>query len=317
MTCPQVQTSLSLYLYGELEFSQEEALELHLVDCAFCQLALAREKEWHAAINADRQDASFELLSQCRQDLRASLRKERGVKSWSSVWTGFLPKGFSATRWSLQLAAASFLVFAGFAGAKFMDSGRLPSLTADGVNRMGLLDASNAHVRDIQPSGQNSVRIVLDRVQQQEITGRPDDDTVHRLLLIAMQNSADPGVRVDSVEMLQHQTGGDVRDALLSSAQGDPNAAVRIKALEGLRQFPNDPAIRAAVESILKHDTNPDVRSEAIDILVPAERSVGTFMTPDVLTTLQDIINSQQQDEYIRLRSLQVLQAAGVRNRIY
>jgi anti-sigma factor RsiW len=42
MNCQQVQTNLSLYLYGELEFAAEEELEKHLEGCSFCQLALAR-----------------------------------------------------------------------------------------------------------------------------------------------------------------------------------------------------------------------------------------------------------------------------------
>ena len=44
MTCQDVQSSLSLYLYGELDFAQEEEVENHLADCAACQLSLAREK---------------------------------------------------------------------------------------------------------------------------------------------------------------------------------------------------------------------------------------------------------------------------------
>jgi len=42
MTCHDVQLQLSLYLYGELNFASEEALENHLSECAFCQRALAR-----------------------------------------------------------------------------------------------------------------------------------------------------------------------------------------------------------------------------------------------------------------------------------
>lgn len=310
MTCPQVQTNLSLYLYGELEFAQEEALEQHLHSCASCQLALAREKDWHATLNAERQDVPFDLLSECRRDLRSTLHKDGGRGWFVGFWRHLLPRGFSPTRWSLQLAAASFLVFIGFAGARFMDSGRLPAIsTGAAVNRMGVLNAANSQVRDIQPNGQDGVRIVVDQTQQHEVTGKIDDSLVRQLLLNAMQDSADPGVRVDSVEILQHQTSADVRDALLNSAKNDANAAVRIKALEGLAQFPNDRAVRNAVEYILRHDSSAAVRSEAIDILLPMQTSTGVI-SPDVLTTLQDILRSQQQDAYVRLRSQQVLDTA-------
>ena len=316
MTCQQVQTNLSLYLYGELEFAQEEALEGHLDGCASCQLALGREKEWHASAHSVQPDLSFELLSECRRDLRGALRADRPVSRWTN-WRGrFFPAGLSATRWSAQIALASFLVFAGFSLARLMDGGRVPTLPASGITQMGLLDMSNAHVKDIQPAGQNGVRILFDRTQQQEITGNADDSAIRQLLLAAMQTSTEPGVRVDSAEMLRNQTGTDVRDALLNSAKTDANAAVRIKALEGLRQFTSDRVARAAIESVLKHDTSPEVRSEAIDILLPTEAPVA-FLTPDVLTTLQDILNSERQDDYVRSRSQQALRAMGVASPIY
>jgi anti-sigma factor RsiW len=315
MTCQQVQTSLSLYLYGELDFAQEEALERHLEDCALCQVALSREKEWHASLNAERQDVSFELLSECRRDLRVALHADGRAEKKAKWLTRLFPAGLSATRWSVQLAAASFLVFAGFTAARLRDSGRLPGLANGNVSRMGLVDLSNARVRDIQPAGQNGVRIIVDRVQQQEVTGNVADDAVRRLLLAAMQDPTDPGIRVDSVEMLQNQSGNDVRDALLNSAKNDSNAAVRIKALEGLRPFTDDPATRSGIEFILKHDNNSDVRSEAVDILVPADHSVG--ITPDVLTTLQDILSSERDDDYVRSRSMQVLKAVSASNPVY
>jgi hypothetical protein len=290
-------------------------LERHLENCALCQRALNREKEWHASVNAERQDVSFELLSECRGNLRAALRADRLFAPRFSWWERLLPT-FSATRWSVQIAAASFLVFAGFTAARWMDSGRLPAFSNSGVNRMSLLDTSNAHVRDIQPAGQNGVRIVIDRVQQQEVTGNVDDGLVRQWLLAAMQDPSNPGIRVDSVELLQHQTGSDVRDALINTAKGDSNAAVRIKALEGLRQFVNDRNARAAIESILKHDSNPDVRSEAIDLLVPADPS-APLLTPDVLRTLEDILNTEQENDYVRSRSLQVLRALNIAGPVY
>ncbi len=56
MTCHQVQTNLSLFLYGDLDFATEDALEEHLAECPACQLALDREKAWHANLNAERAD---------------------------------------------------------------------------------------------------------------------------------------------------------------------------------------------------------------------------------------------------------------------
>ncbi len=218
MTCQQVQMNLSLYLYGELEFAQEEAIERHLEICALCHSATERERSWHSSVQAEQQGLSFELLSECRRDLRVTLDRESrgGVKA--SWFKRLLPGQFSGTRWSTQLAAASFLVFAGFTAARLMDRGYLPTIAERGpVTGMSLLDAPNAHVRDIQPSGENGVRIIVDRVQRQEVIGRLDDDVVRRLLLNAMRDPSDPGIRVNSVEALENERGSDVRDALLNT----------------------------------------------------------------------------------------------------
>ncbi len=246
MNCQQVQVNLSLYLYGELDFAQEEEVEQHLGACALCERAYTREKAWHTTLNAERADVPLDLLAGCRQELKGAV--SRGSRS-SRWWRWQQPLGFSATRWSMGLAAASFLVFVGFSAARWIDRNGLPqALQGGGAAEMGLLNPSTAHIRDIQPSDNDRVRIIVDQVSEREITGRVDDDEVRQLLLAAAQDSNDPGIRVDSVEMLNGQNGSDVRDALLRSVRYDSNAAVRLKALEGLRQFAGDSATRDTLE---------------------------------------------------------------------
>lgn len=313
MTCPQVQTNFSLYLYGELDFAQEEAIERHVETCSFCQLALEHEKSWHSSVAGEQPNVSFELLSECRRDLRIALRVEGRGTTTFVWWKRIIPSPLSATRWSGQLAAASFLVFVGFAAGRLIENVHVPSGIA--TDAMGLVNAPNARVRDIEPNGQNGVRILVDRVQQQEVTGTLKDNVVRQLILNATHDPSDPGIRVDSVELLQNQTGPDVRDALVNSVEHDTNAAVRLKALEGLRRFSGDITARQAVEFVLKHDEDPDVRSEAINILVPADQPVG--LTPDILTTLEDILASEPENDYVRSRSMQVLHAVSAGSPVF
>jgi hypothetical protein len=318
MTCAQAQISLSLYLYGELDFAQEEELEEHLKGCAFCQHALAREKIWHTALNAERTDVPLELLAGCRESLKSAIsssrpERKRGPVPWLS-WTERF--GFSLTRWSAGLALASFLVFVGFTSARWIDRHGVPGgFQAGGTTSMGLLNPSTARVRDIQPGADDRVRIVFDQVREREITGRPDEDMVRQLLLAATKDPADPGIRVDSVEMLKNQSGIEVRDALLYSAQHDSNAAVRLKALEGLRRFIDDPVTRAGLKFVLEHDDNPGVRSEAINILAPASEMFQ--FNGQLASTLQDVMRAQQDDDYVRARCLQVLQEMQVSQDVY
>ncbi len=310
MNCQQVQTNLSLYLYGELEFAAEEELEQHLQNCSSCQLAFSREKTWHTKLNAERKDVSLDLLSQCRRDLRVAMKTptaKNDRRSWqpSRLFGSF---NFSGP-WSKQLAFASFFMFAGFSLSTWMDRVRPATrLGSDNAVQMGMLNDPASRIRDIQPVNDNQVRILVDRVQEQQVVGSVGDESVRQLLLIAIKDPVDPGLRVDSVELLKGQDGTDIRDALLYTVRHDENAAVRLKALEGLRRFREDRATHEALRSVLQYDVNPAVRSATIDVLAPASGSVK--ITPELAGTLEEIVRSEH-DDYLRTRCLQVLQIVG------
>jgi hypothetical protein len=307
MTCQHVQTNLSLYLYGELDFSQEEELEQHLNECALCKRALEREKAWHSTLNAERVDVPLDLLSACRRQLKAALPSSRtDNEKRSSFWRWIGQLGFSASAWSTQIAVASFLVLVGFTAGRWLDRNGLPDgFNGNRVSEAGLFDPSTAHVRDIQPSDDNRIRIIVDQTREREITGRIDDQDVRRLLFAAAKDSSDPGLRVDSVDALKDQAGSDVRDALIYAVRHDPNAGVRSKALEGLRRFVNDPATRENLAFVLQHDDNSEVRSQAIDVLAPVTGNVE--LSPELTGTFQEIVRSEQVDDYVRMRCMQLL----------
>lgn len=305
MTCQQVQTNLSLYLYGELEFAQEEELEQHLEGCAFCQLALSREKAWHTSLQSERKEIPLDLLAQCRRDLRTAIKpsvakSSIGLPRLSDIFSIF----HSGSQWSKRLAFASFFMFAGFYLSNWMDQMHLRNPL--GAVQMGLLNNPAFRVRDVQPSDNHQVRIIMDRVQEQVVTGSVQDEFVRQLLLAAAKDPADPGLRVDSVQILNGQDGTDVRDALLYAARYDANPAVRLKALQGLRRFAGDRATHETLRAVLQYDENPAVRSEAIDVLVPADGPVR--VTPELAGTLEEIVRSDGDDDYLRARCLQALQ---------
>ena len=214
--------------------------------------------------------------------------------------------GFSPLAWSSRIAVTSFLLFTGFSAGRWIDRHGLPgTVSPSGETEAGLFDPSTAHVRDIQPSGDNRVRIIFDQVQEQQITGRMDDQGIRRVLIAAAKDPADPGIRVDSVELLNDQSGSDVRDALIYAARHDRNAGVRLKALEGLRRFVEDPAARQNVAFVLQHDDNSEVRSRAIDVLAPARDK--DELSPELAAALQEIVRSEQGDDYVRTRCMELL----------
>lgn len=306
MNCHDAQADLSSYLYGELDFASEENLEAHLNGCAFCQRALESEKAWHTALNAERRDVPLDLLARCRQELRSAFSSEVRLSAVSPWWRRWLDGlDFSSHRWSWQVALASFLLFVGFTFARWVDRNGLPGGVGRGdLSMMGVLSPA-AHIRDIQPDDAGNVRITVEQVRQGQVTGSAADENVRRLLLAATRESADPGIRVYSVEILTSQGGDDVRDALLNSVLHDPNAAVRLKAIEGLQRFSADAGSRSALRYVLEHDDNPGVRSQAIEILAPRDGRLA--LTPELAGTLQDVVRSADSDDYVRTRCLEVL----------
>ena len=317
--CHEVQVSLSLYLYGELNFAAEESLERHLSGCPMCQLALSREKLWHASLNASSRDVPSELLAECRRDLLQSIRSPAAARtgmSRSSRFHGLLASfqrdwlggwGFSATQWSSRVALASFFVFAGVVLSRWTDR-YLPGFGAP-TESMGILGAPESRIRNIQPDGDGRIRIVVDRFQQQELVGSAEDAGIRQLLVAAARNSADPGLRIDSVELLNQQGGDDIRDALISAVRHDPNSAVRLKALDSLSRFSSDHVTREALVSLLEHDADPGIRSRAIDVLLPPNARIN--VGPDLVRALQGISRADAEDDYVRARCLQILQAVG------
>ncbi|MFL6448255.1 MAG: zf-HC2 domain-containing protein [Bryobacteraceae bacterium] len=315
MTCHQVQTNLSLFLYGDLDFATEDALEEHLAECPACQLALDREKAWHASLNAERADFSLDLLAQCRSDLEFATRVPAKSIPRPPFWrrvSAFL--GIATNRWSERLALASLFLFLGFGLSHWSDRFNIVNRITNPGDAAEASLLGRVQVRDVRPVGDGRVRLSLDEVRRGEIVGSLDDQAVRRLLFSTIRNSADAGLRVDSVELLVGQSEPEVREVLLQSATKDPNPAVRLKALEGLRYFRADEETRTALLAALQFDNNSGVRSEAMNVLVPS--GIEVRLAPDIAGAFQQIIRSEDEDDFIRLRCLQILQATNG-SRIY
>jgi HEAT repeat protein len=168
---------------------------------------------------------------------------------------------------------------------------------------MSMFDPARAHIRAIQPSGDDGVRLIVDEVREHIITGSPEDDRIRHLLVAATKDPNDPAIRVDSLDVLKRSGGEDIRDVLLDSVQHDPNAGVRLKALEALSRFADDGTTRRTLTSVLSRDENADVRTQAIELLVAPQ---DTALPPQLTRVLENMMHSDP-DEYIRMRCQQAL----------
>lgn len=293
MKCEDVRRDLALYLYHELDFEQEELLEQHLDGCAECRAELEYERALQGAADLVSDEPSPELLAACRRELERRLAAEAVSPSpWARLrrWL----RESAPYRPALRPLGAMALIAIGFVGARLWDA-----TTANA-------QPTWTRVRSLQPDTQGGVRLVLEDVRQRNVTARLEDERVRQMLLAAAEESGDPGLRVQTIEILSDLAGHqqdelDLRRTLLRAVSEDANEGVRLKAIEGLRRFKGDAETQRVLANVLLTDRNPGVRTEAINLLLeqPRAESIGA---------LQEVV-TRESNPYIRSRTLNALKA--------
>jgi hypothetical protein len=317
-TCARVREQLAMMLYGELSFDEEEVVETHLDTCAECRDALERQRELHVAFDRFEVEPPPSLLRECRAVLGAQLagaldvppphlRPEPKQSWWDKLVdmiTGPLPSGW------LRPAGAATLVALGFFGAQI-----LPRLTSlPGVTAMGVTDVGSAHVRNVEPEADGRVQIVVDETRQKVISGGLEDQQIRSMLLAAARESADPGVRAETVELLNSDAASDdVREVLIGALRHDQNAGVRLKAMEGLKRYAQDPSVRRTFAEVLLSDGNPGVRTQMIDLLT---QGLGPSVDRDLVGPFQELM-MKEENPYVRERCQSVLASWNASSEIY
>lgn len=293
MNCEVVRQLLSLFLYGELSLEQEQALQEHCEGCEQCRRALENERRLHEALDAERLEPSADLLLGCRRELSLRL-KLAARQSWMKRLTARLSNGVPAIL--LRPAAAMALVALGFFGARWL--GMAPARPA--MEWPGEIQPARIRFVDADPSGK--VRIAVEEIRQRVISGRPDEEPIQRLLMAAAREAADPGLRVESLDLLRGRAEQEqVRRALLEAVEHDPNPGVRLKALEALKPLASQPEVRSVLARLLLKDQNPGVRIQAIDLLIEQRQHEA------LVGLLQELLN-REENSYVRLRCQRALQ---------
>jgi hypothetical protein len=295
MNCDKTLELLPLFLYGELTFDEEEALEQHLVECAACRRAREHEETLHAALVAGEADVPAGLLARCRRDLGASIQLEqasRAKPAWYQRAADFL---VNPPLWLRPIGALAMLAI-GFGIARYQSGGEPIAFTSAPAPEPGQI----ARVRLVNHEPDGDVRVVYDEMNRREISGRLNDAPIRRALLAATSDSTDPGLQVDSMEALRgHASDETVREAFIAALRTDLNAGVRLKALESLKPFAHDPETRQALCDVVLTDKNATLRIAAIDLLVQNHE-------PEVAGVLQQVLRHES-DSYVRSRSQKAL----------
>jgi len=274
MKCDWVQENVVLYVYDELPDDARHELEQHVARCATCMAEVQAVKAFRTDMaKVPVQEPSPNFLTDSRMKLQEALESaEQG--GWLSRLVFEPINWLNQVRFAPALAAAIFIVgFAGGIGATYKMVKTTPTIESPaGTPSSPAAVASVSGVSSIvQQPGSNQVTVKYDTVVPQQATGSFSDPQIQQLLLYAARNNFNPGVRMDSVNLLTQQPNNEhVREALLYALRYDSNTGVRLKALDGLGSYvKTDTQVRDAVLEALMSDTNPGIRIEALRLLDP------------------------------------------------
>ena len=304
MTCLDATKEIPNYCYGEISSETEETLEAHLADCAICQKELARHRKFLELL--DERDAMVDagLLVECRNELSRAVRRQIAVEgSHSAGWRGWQ----RATEYLRDLSrvhipfripvGAMALMFLGFLAARYTPE-------KFGGVREALAAPMFSSVSSVEPDASGQVQIAVDQTRRRLVSGTPEDPSIQELLVSGVNDGTNPTVRLRSIQIL-HEAPSNNADsqqvclALRGALDHDPSAAVRLKALDGLKQCATDAAVRTTLANALRKDDDPNVRMKAIDLL-------AAHHDDSIVGVLQSLVQ-REDNPYVRGQMTQML----------
>ena len=305
MNCQELEENLPSLLYGDLAISEQAACDEHLAGCASCRTAREKLEKFHQVL-AQRPpvEVSTTLLAEARMALDEAIeRHEHG-------WSGLLRNGLPVLRFqpASGFALAVTLVLCGFGlgwGLRPHAAGLTSGVTQ--VNQAA--DLENMRISGISrvaPDPQSGgVKITLDAERRVTLEGSLDDPRIQQVLVYAVKNYDNPGIRRDTLDALRsHADNPTIREALIYAMRHDPNAGVRLEVLDAVCNMkPSDDVHRALLEAV-EHDPNAGVRVAAVDALIArAEKEGCDPSTGDALEHLA----TTDRNSYVRLKCANAL----------
>jgi hypothetical protein len=314
MKCELAQEIIPLAVYGELPDDLKPQLERHLGECEACRRELEAVEALSKAMSLlPVEEPSANLIARSRMRLEEALdAMPRGswlLRGWRRFTQGAgrlraAPVAVSAVL-AIGLTAGGFSGYR--AGEHAHDAAQPGVVLHPAQGDDAFADIANVSSIVQEPNSEN-VEVRYNRLEPETIRGSLDDPRIRQLLLLGARNRGNSGVRDDSVGLLANECraghqcdDGPIRDALLVALRYDKSAAVRLKALEGLRPYvADDVRVRDAVLEAIMKDTDSKVRTQAIGLIEPVEADSSVR---EVLHT----VAARDDNPEIRTASQQVL----------
>ena len=301
MNCDWVRENIPLYVYDELADDARHELEQHLNRCPGCTSELQSMRDFkEVASTVPQLEVTPNLLASARMDLQEALEGVEQVHGWRRIF-------FDPFAWLRQVqfspALATVIFIIGFGGGLLtmyrMGIHKTP-ITAPGP--VQTTNASISNVVDINRDPNGQVQIQYNQMLPGKAEGSLDDEKIKDLLLVAVRDNVNSGVRMDSIDLLSKmKDDGRIRESLIFALRYDTNPGVRLKALEAIApQVKSDIRVRNAVLEALLNDNNPGVRSGAL-------RALEIVKTDTSVRAALEQLSKDDPNQYIRTESRRLI----------
>jgi hypothetical protein len=305
---------LHLSFIGEIGEEQKNELKRHLIECSECRDELESYRKIDEYLSeARKKKVSDEFLYDARTELRTRLRIERSKGNTLSNliynFTSFFSSNWKYVSYGAAGAAAGILVgFLLFKGPAV--GGTNPQLiTAGNTYPEEAANISNIRLIDPDPTD-DQVELSFDAVKQVRVSGSISDEKIRSVLMYAMMNGNNPGIRLNSLNLLNSSSGtpydSEIKEAITSAVKYDDNPGVRREALKVLKNFTFDQDVKRSYIYVILNDTSSAMRIEAINGLVEAGRN-GMVLSEEEQKIFRERL-LQDENSYIQLRARTVLE---------
>ncbi len=304
VTHRRYQQMLPLMIYGELCERDRRTLERHLQECPTCRRDLEETRRLHALLaKVPSAEPSEDSLRDARLRFSATLALHRLRTGRSRRAAGLLRP--AVVPWPVLVLGSLLVAAIGYFGGRIAD----PSRAAGRENLSERLHIT--HIRVLRDAdGAEEVEFAVEATRLYQVRGRMDDPSMQRVLARALVDGENAGVRIRAASSVASSVTppgeGEIRAALMLAVRADSNDGVRKEALQALRRYPADRALRDLLLDVLLHDPNPGLRIAAINTLDSLQTR---GYRPD--TRMQEALRDQVLSDdnlYIRAKAKSILQ---------
>jgi hypothetical protein len=309
-----------LYLYsaGEANNEQKEIIRKHLSECQACREELDYYYHLNQSFsNSPGKSVPEDLLVKARTELRGRIRIERSrenpIDKFINNTLYFFRNNYKyALNGAAGIAAGliiGFFIFKGNSAADFIsDTSGVEVRTVASSVPEEFSSIRNIRLNDADPYDDH-IELSFDAVKQVNISGSINDENIRNFLLYAILNGNNPGVRLNSLNLLnasgQMQFDSEIKEAIISAVRYDQNPGVRREALKVLQTFPFDQDVKRSYIHIILNDSSSAMRIDAINHLIDAQDK-GALLSGEEQELFRERI-MQDDNNYIRLRARAVL----------